>query len=61
MSVLTDELNDYLESVKSTLENLVIQMIKEKYQELYSEHQQLMVENQRLKDKLQEHQIIWEK
>jgi len=55
------ELDDFLDMVKRQLKNYVMMMLERKHHELYAEHQKLLTENKRLREKLEEHQIIWEK
>ena len=64
MSHVQDELDDYLASIKLVLTNFVYKLVKEEYQELYQEHQKMLVKMTRLeKDikELQKKQVIWEK
>jgi hypothetical protein len=54
MSTVDKELDDYLESIKRTLKSYVEQAVKERYNKLYSDYQELSVKMTRIEQDLKE-------
>ena len=51
-SVIDKELNDYLDIVRKNLKTYALLIVKEQYQDLYKEHQKLMMKMMDLKDEI---------